>query len=305
MDDRPFEDLFDSFQGIFGDLFAGAPRRELRMELVLELREAVEGVRRELTLAKTVCCEACRGGGGAPGATFSPCASCRGTGGERQTQGFFALSTSCPGCHGKRGVWSEACAACHGSARRTRPERVIVTVPGGVTDGHVLRLAGKGNDLGDGQGPGDALLTIAVRSDPHLTRQGDDLHLRAGVPEPIAERGGEIELALPSGAHRLRVKGGVKSGDELTLRGWGAVKLGSPATPITPFDEPYRSVDTRDHRGDLVVTFEVEGQPLPDEKLTPDEHAARENATSDARFAWGVVAGGVVLALALAYAALT
>ena len=305
MDDRQIEDLFGSFQDVLGTLFGGVPSRELRIDLVLELAEAVEGARREVTLVQTVCCKSCRGRGGAAGAMFIACARCKGTGGGQQAQRFLTISTPCSDCGGKRGTWSEACAACGGSAATARPDRVTVTVPGGVKHGHVLRLAGKGNDLGDGQGPGDALLTVAVRSDPHLAREGDDLHMRAWVPASIAERGGEIELALPSGVRRLRVKAGVRSGEERTLRGWGAVKLGSPATPIATGDEPYRSVDSRDHRGDLFVTFEVEGEPLPDEKLTPDEHTARENATSDARFRWGVIAGGVVLALAFAYALLT
>src|SRR5688500_3855262 len=105
MDDRPIEDLFEGFQDILGALFGGVPTRELRMDLVLELAEAVEGARREVTLVQTVCCRSCRGRGGAAGATFSACVSCGGTGGDRQAQGFFTISTSCPGCHGKRGAW--------------------------------------------------------------------------------------------------------------------------------------------------------------------------------------------------------
>src|SRR5690606_14993517 len=111
-----------------------------------------------------------------------------------------------------------------------------------------------------------------------FTRDGADLHVRARVPRAVATSGGTIEVLHPTGARRARVRAGLRSGDELVLTGWGAVKLGSPTVPIPASDEPYRSADARGHRGDLIVTLEVEGEPLPDSKLTVDERIEREDA---------------------------
>lgn len=300
--------LFDDFGDLFRDLMqsGGAPAsRDVTLELAIAFAEAVEGGERTVQVGRSILCGTCRGTRGAAGATFTACGSCGGTGGERIEQGLFVLSKPCQSCAGKRGTWTEECAACAGTGGEWKVETLTVKVPGGVHDGHLLRLEGKGNDLADGQGPGDAQLTVAITPDPRFTREGDDLHVRARVPRQVAREGGTIEVALPSGARRARVPAGVESGHDLVLRGWGAVKLGSPTIPIPPNDDPYRSADARSHRGDLVVTLEVEGQPLPDSKLTLDEREEREDARSDRHFLVGVAVAGAVLLAAVAYTVLT
>lgn len=300
--------LFDDFGDLFRDLMLGGaapPTREVRLELTISFAEAVEGTERSVQVGRSILCGACRGTRGAPGATFTPCDGCGGTGGEQVQQGFFTLSKPCQRCAGKRGAWTEECAACAGKGGEWKLEALTVKVPGGVQPGHVLRLAGKGNDLADGQGPGDVHLAVAVTPDERFAREGDDLHLRARVPRGVAREGGAIEVTLPTGARRVRVPAGVESGRDLVLRGWGAVKLGSPTVPIPATEDPYRSADARGHRGDLIVTLEVEGQPLPDSKLTLDELAERENGRSDHHFLVGVAVAGAVLLAAVAYTILT
>lgn len=305
--DPELERIFDDFGEIFRDLMFGGnvPSRDLRLELTITLGEAVEGAERSVQIGRSILCRPCRGTRGANGATFTRCQACGGTGGEQLQQGYFVFSKPCESCHGKRGVWSEECAACAGTGGQWKLDSLTVKVPGGVTEGHVLRLAGKGNDLADGQGPGDAHLSIVITPDARFVREGDHLHVRAYVPRQVAREGGTIEVPLVSGTRRARVKAGARSGDELVLAGCGAVKLGSPAVPVPVSDEPYRSTDARAHRGDLIVTLEVEGEPLPDEKLTLDERDERENARSDRRFLVGLAIAAAVLVGAFVYAAMT
>ncbi|MCZ7685304.1 MAG: hypothetical protein M5U28_43610 [Sandaracinaceae bacterium] len=200
--------LFDDFGDLFRDLMqsGGAPAsRDVTLELAIAFAEAVEGGERTVQVGRSILCGTCRGTRGAAGATFTACGSCGGTGGERIEQGLFVLSKPCQSCAGKRGTWTEECAACAGTGGEWKVETLTVKVPGGVHDGHLLRLEGKGNDLADGQGPGDAQLTVAITPDPRFTREGDDLHVRARVPRQVArERRDDRGGAPERGAARAR-----------------------------------------------------------------------------------------------------
>lgn len=303
-DDRDLERALPGAVKIFED-FLGLPRalsRDLAYELVLTFAEAVEGCAREVQLLRREPCEACEGEGGAPGAIRVACTSCNGARHASRTLGPYAITQPCPDCGGAGARWTRACDACGGEGALGRAETVIVKVPGGARAGHRLKLEGQGERRGDERG--DAYITIAIVEDARFRREGDDLHLRARVSRKLAKRGGTIEIALPSGPQRIAIEAGVRSGRERVVRGWGAVKLGSPTMPIVESrgDEPYRSVDPRDHRGDLVITFEVDGEPLPDAKLTVEE---RELARADRRFRWGVVVAVLVVLGATIYSILT
>jgi DnaJ-class molecular chaperone len=213
-------------------------------------------------------------------------------------QGAFELRHTCAACQGRGGSWDRPCPDCDGAGGTVETETLAVTVPGGVDDGQVLRLKGKGNDP-DGTGPGDLYLRLEVGPDPRLSRVGADLHARVKVDAEVAREGGKAKVPVPRGAVDVDVEPGTRSGDQRRLRGYGAVKLGSPSVPLpSGAEDPYRSVDPSEHRGDLVVTFEVEGQPLPEEQLSPEEREARDVERSDRRFLWASLVAGAVLAAA-------
>ena len=102
-----------------------------------------------------------------------------------------------------------------------RSHTVRVTIPAGVTDGQLIRLAGQGEPAQGGGRAGDLYLEVHIR--PHRLYQveGRDVTvtlpiapweaaLGAGVSVPTL--GGEVEMQLPSGA---------QSGQKLRLRGRG------------------------------------------------------------------------------------
>ncbi|MDQ3036932.1 MAG: hypothetical protein M3Y87_31350 [Myxococcota bacterium] len=257
-------DLFEQFESLFGELFQRRTARDLSQPLVVELAEAANGGQRTIELERATVCRACDGRGGAPGATFETCAKCEGRSGAHRIAGAFTYTATCDACHGAGGRWSVRCASCEG-ARETRATKSLrVAIPPGVVDGQVLRLAGQGNDLGDG-GKGDALLTIAVASHPALRREGDDLHARARLEGELAQRGGETRVAWLDGTVRVRVPAGAKHGTTARVRGWGCVRLGQPYAPPPSDDAPYRSAAVP-ARGDLIVTFVTRDEEARDEE---------------------------------------
>ncbi len=168
---------------------------------------------------------------------------------------MFQISTACAECGGAGGQWSEPCAECGGRGWRSRPGKWTVTIPPGVAAGHVLRLKGQGNDLGEG--PGDLLLEIAIDAHPILRRRGDDLLARVPIDGSLARDGGELRVPWLDGEAILRVPRSCAHGTEIVLAGWGCARLGQAyAAPPAP-GAPYRAGATS-ARGDLIVTLLTE-----------------------------------------------
>src|SRR2546428_11858571 len=80
-------DLFETFFG--GDLRRREPRgpmrgADLRMEIEIDLLDAVQGRERVINVPRLETCERCRGSGAEPGSSISTCAARNGRGGGRQ-----------------------------------------------------------------------------------------------------------------------------------------------------------------------------------------------------------------------------
>ena len=68
-------------------------------------------------------------------------------------------------------------------------------IPAGVKDGQKVRVRGKGRP---GTG-GDLIVTVRVSDDPHYSREGNNLVLRAPVTLDEAVNGGVLEVPVPGG----------------------------------------------------------------------------------------------------------
>ena len=80
-----------------------------------------------------------------------------------------------------------------------------VTIPAGVRDAQVLRLAGQGGP-GLGGGPaGDALIEIHIAAHAFFRREGDDIHLELPVTLGEAALGGRVTVPTPTGAVTMTV----------------------------------------------------------------------------------------------------
>jgi DnaJ-class molecular chaperone len=258
--------ILDQFESLFGDLFGASRTRtkDLTVPLRITLLESAHGGAREVELPRSASCEPCRGHGGAVGATYQPCGACGGKGGEQTSHGAFVTSKRCNTCAGKGGRWSEPCPVCRGRGEITRPKSATVQIPPGIEAGSMLRLAGQGNDLGEG--PGDAFLLIELEPHPSLRRVGADLRARVHVAPELRANGGEISVPWLTGEARVRVPPGVVDDTEVRLRGWGCVRMGSPYSPPPTDESPYRG-SASSPRGDLIVTLTTRPGPDPYEVL--------------------------------------
>lgn len=99
-----------------------------------------------------------------------------------------------------------------------------VAIPPGTDDGQVLRLKGQG------QGGGDALLTVKVRPHPLFRRDGRDVHIDIEVPLATAIAGGKVTIPTIEGEVSMSIPAGTSSGRTLRLKGRGVpAGRGQPA----------------------------------------------------------------------------
>jgi molecular chaperone DnaJ len=229
-----FEDFFGRHGDLFGDLFGEQfhrgrtqPRRrrggDVDAQLEVDLKTAALGGRVEFEIEHEATCDVCHGTGtrGEP----KPCKTCGGSGrlsrarpGKRD---FFSFTGACPTCHGTGIDPASACPKCGGSGVVPGRRNVTVNVPAGSGDGAVLRLAGLGGAGGDGAPSGDLLITLHIRPDPELRREGDVLHSDVHVPAPIAVVGGKASARTLRGSVQVTVPAGTGTGSILRLRGQG------------------------------------------------------------------------------------
>lgn len=96
-----------------------------------------------------------------------------------------------------------------------------VTIPKGVREGQLIRLAGQGHP-GAGSGPaGDLLLEVHFQPTERYRVEGRDLCMTLPVAPWEAALGAVIAVPLPVGEVKVRIPPGAQSGTELRVRGKG------------------------------------------------------------------------------------
>ena len=105
--------------------------------------------------------------------------------------------------------------------RAGRVETVNVNIPRGVRGGQKIRLAGQGGEgVGEG-GRGDLYLNVKIAPHVDYRVEGVDLIRSAPIPVWTAVLGGEVEVATPEGAVKLKIPAGTQPGQKFRLKGRG------------------------------------------------------------------------------------
>jgi DnaJ-class molecular chaperone len=184
----------DFFEALFGG--RAAPRgaragagfamrgRDAEAEIRLGLEEAHRGVKRTISIQ-----------------VAETCPECGGTGSKDRR-------TPCPTCHGAGAV--------------RRPKSLEVSIPAGVRDGSVIRLAGQG-EAGAGNAPAGDLF-LRVRLQPHrlFNVVGDnDIELELPVAPWEAALGTSLTVPTLDEPVEMKIPPGAQGGQRMRLRGQG------------------------------------------------------------------------------------
>ncbi|SEA68878.1 DnaJ C-terminal domain-containing protein [Pedobacter hartonius] len=96
-----------------------------------------------------------------------------------------------------------------------------ITIPAGIANGQVIKLAGQGGP-GANNGPGgDLFLTITVADDPTFRRLNDDLYVNKKIDLYTAVLGGEVTVDTLDGKVKLKVPAGTQNETRIRLKSKG------------------------------------------------------------------------------------
>ena len=223
----------DFFESLFGGGRGGRARgaagfamrgRDIEAEIEVTLEEAHRGGKRSFTLQSSETCPDCRGSGSKDGKTVCP--TCRGAGMIR------------------------------------RPKALEVTIPPGVRDGSVIRLAGQGEPGVGGGPPGELFLRVRIRPHRLFDISGDnDVQIELPVAPWEAALGAKIAVPTLEGPVEMTIPAGTQGGQRLRLRGQGLNRRGGG-------------------RGDQYTRLQIVNPP----RLNPGERDLFEKLRSESRF---------------------
>jgi molecular chaperone DnaJ len=228
-----FAGFGDIFSDIFGEVFGGGARRraaryrgaDLRIDRTISFKEAAFGTELDLEFSRPVRCHTCEGSGAKPGSSPQVCRVCGGSGAQRFSQGFFAVSRTCPACEGEGKVIVDKCPDCGGTGKIASQARVTVKVPPGVDTGTRLKLQGEGEPGPRGGVPGDLYVVLEVEDHPIFVRDDRDIYCELPISFPQAALGATVEVPTLDGKVEMQIPPGTQSGKVFRLRGKGIPAL--------------------------------------------------------------------------------
>ncbi|MDO4917372.1 MAG: molecular chaperone DnaJ [Rothia sp. (in: high G+C Gram-positive bacteria)] len=226
-----FSDIFETFfnQSPQGPASRTRQGQDALINVRIDLKDAVFGTNKQITVDTAVTCHKCEGSGCEPGTHPETCDTCKGQGYmQRQVQsilGTVVQPVECPSCRGFGTVIKHPCQECYGESRVRERKPLTIKIPAGVHHGARIRLSGQG-EAGTFGGPhGDLYVELRINPDPTFSRDGDDLHARVAISMTAAALGTTISMDTFDGEQKIEVKPGTQSGDVKTLKGLGATKL--------------------------------------------------------------------------------
>lgn len=216
----------DLLSAVFGDVLGRQRRqrkrgRDIRYTLTVDFAEAVLGTEKEIIFEALGACSTCGGTGETSGGRGPETCSLCGGRGEIKGEGFFAPWTPCGRCSGMGLIHQDPCKDCRGRGARRESRSFRVRIPPGTEGGAQRVVKGQGEPGYFGGEPGNLLVTINVRDDPWLRRDGDDILCEVPLSLREAARGGKIPVPSVAGSLSVEIPPGVTTGARLRLRGKG------------------------------------------------------------------------------------
>ncbi len=232
-----FSDIFEDFFGFgssFGSSFGQRRSRgnaskkgaDLEYELRIDFRDAVFGMQNKIAYRRQITCTRCKGTRCRDGSRPVSCASCRGSGQMRKTQGFFSIATPCSACGGAGTIINDPCTRCRGKGRISEEKNITVKIPAGIDDGMRLRVGGAGDGGHGGAGSGDLYVLLRVGGSKRYQRRDHDLFANEEIGIAHAALGGKMQVKTLNGVEDITVPAGTQHGDQIRIRGQGVPVLG-------------------------------------------------------------------------------
>ncbi len=231
-----FGDIFSNFGDIFGDFGGSSSRKrssaqrgsDVRYNIEISLKEAFEGVTKNINFTVGVKCADCDGSGSKSKDKYSVCPDCQGSGKVRMQQGFFIVERTCGTCQGSGQVIKDPCKTCNGEGRVNKEKKLAVKIPAGVDEGNRIRISGEG-EAGQREGEsGDLYVFVMVKKHEIFSRDESDIYCSIPLRFTTAALGGSVEVPIIDGSKaQLKIPEGTQNGQQFRLKSKGMVLLNS------------------------------------------------------------------------------
>lgn len=100
-------------------------------------------------------------------------------------------------------------------------KNIRITIPAGVENGQVIKLAGHGAAGMNGGPAGDLYITFIIAPHAGFRRKGNDLYTHTKLDLYTAVLGGETTIETLTGKVKMKVKPGTQPGSKMRLKGKG------------------------------------------------------------------------------------
>jgi molecular chaperone DnaJ len=199
------------------------PRKggDIQVETSITLLEAARGVTKTVEFERHILCNTCHGSGARAGSSAETCNYCGGRGQVVQSQGFFRVETTCPGCRGAGKVVRDKCSKCRGAGYEATVVKEEIEIRAGIDNGMSMKVTGGGEAGANGGPSGDLYCEVKVKTHPLFVRDKMDLRCEVPITYSQAALGAEIEIPILEGKHNLTVPAGTQPGDVFRLDGFG------------------------------------------------------------------------------------
>lgn len=214
---------------IFGDFFNGGRQRthrgrDISIDIEIDFKEAIFGIRRKVLIQKTVRCDECSGSGAKKGTKLTTCEQCNGQGSIREVKksfiGAFSVNRSCEKCQGKGKTPKEKCPTCFGIGIVKKQQEIVVDIPTGIENGEMIRLPEEGEAVASGPA-GDLYVKIHVKKDARFHREGNNIVTTLNIKLSDALLGGEYRVETLDGNLKLKIPENISFGEILRIKGKG------------------------------------------------------------------------------------
>lgn len=119
-------------------------------------------------------------------------------------------------------------------------KNIRITIPAGIENGQVIKIAGHGGPGVNGGPNGDLYITFSIDNDAVFKRSGNDLYKTVDLDLYTAVLGGEIIVDTLNGKVKINVKPETQNGEKVKLKGKGF--------PVYKKDGEF---------GDLFITYNI------------------------------------------------
>lgn len=198
----------------------------IELHTTISFKDSILGCKKDLKFVRNGKCNSCSGQGVI--VLNNGCDKCGGRGEIVNQRGNMIFTRTCEKCQGR--TKSEACSPCQGTGTTKMDVSIQVNVPGGVSNGNVLRLGGMGNYAGSMFTMDqftDAHLHINVTPEEGLSLEGQDVVCSLEISLLEALRGCKKSIKTVIGDKEVVVKAKSRNKEEVIMPHLGVSRVGN------------------------------------------------------------------------------